>query len=96
MRVQGEFMAEESQGSRTHERAGSNAMARAVTWRIMLSISLGTTWIVGILIYWAFFSERFTLFQNIIVAVASFLAVGGIIGAAWVSTGLRSSTRRWE
>ncbi|MCJ2555025.1 MAG: hypothetical protein LN410_02330 [Candidatus Thermoplasmatota archaeon] len=89
-------MAEESQGSRTHERAGSNAMARAVTWRIMLSISLGTTWIAGILIYWAFFSERFTLFQNIIVAVASFLAVGGIIGAAWVSTGLRSSTRRWE
>ena len=89
-------MVEESQGSRADERAGSGAMARAVTWRILLSILLGTAWLVGILVYWAFFSDRFTLFQNIIVAVASFLAVGGIIGAAWVSTGLRSSTRRWE
>lgn len=43
----------------------------------------------GILLHWAFWSVRFDWFQNLIIAVASFIDVGGIIGSLWVSTGLK-------
>ncbi|MFQ5907826.1 MAG: hypothetical protein ACE5JE_03230 [Thermoplasmata archaeon] len=42
----------------------------------------------GILVYWAFWSSGFDWFQNLMVVVASLIGAGGIIGAAWVSTGL--------
>ncbi len=80
-------MAEESR-----ERGGSWGirMGRAIAWRAIFTILLGTAWLVGILLHWAFWSVRFDWFQNLIIVIASFIGLGGIIGILWVSTGLRS------
>ncbi len=64
-------------------------MARAMTWRAMFSILFGTAWLVGILLHWAFWSVRFDWFQNLVIVIASLLGVGAIIGAVWISAGLR-------
>ncbi len=63
-------------------------MPRRATWAVIVSILVGTIWLAGILLYWAFWSSGLDGFQNMIVALASLLVAGGIIGAAWVSTGL--------
>jgi hypothetical protein len=66
----------------------SRRVARRATWAVIVSILVGTIWLAGILVYWAFLSAQFDWFQNLIVVLASLIAAGGIIGAAWVSTGL--------
>lgn len=63
-------------------------VARRATWAVIVSIVVGSLWLAGILVFWAFWSSGFDWFQNLIVVLASLIAAGGIIGAAWVSTGL--------
>lgn len=81
----GECVDEESQGRNESRKA---RVARRATWAVIVSIVVGTLWLAGILVFWAFWSSGFDWFQNLIVVMASLIAAGGIIGAAWVSTGL--------
>ncbi|MCJ2531193.1 MAG: hypothetical protein LN413_02585 [Candidatus Thermoplasmatota archaeon] len=74
--------------SQMPEASRGRRMARRATWAVIVSILVGTIWLGGILVFWAFWSPGFDWFQNLIVALASLLVAGGIIGAAWVSTGL--------
>ncbi|MCJ2531324.1 MAG: hypothetical protein LN413_03260 [Candidatus Thermoplasmatota archaeon] len=78
-------MEEESQMPEASRR---RRVARRATWAVIVSILVGTIWLAGILVYWAFWSPGLDWFQNPIVAFASLLVAGGVIGAAWVSTGL--------
>ncbi|MEE9593304.1 MAG: hypothetical protein V3W28_06970 [Thermoplasmata archaeon] len=78
-------MAEESE---KQSRSTTERVARRATWAVIVSILVGALWLSGILVYWAFWASGFDWFQNLMVVVASLIAAGGIIGAAWVSTGL--------
>lgn len=78
-------MAEESH---PHDSSRSDRVARRATWAVIVTILVGTLWLAGILLFWAFWASRFDWFQNLVIVVASFITAGGLIGAAWVSTGL--------
>ncbi|MEE8198451.1 MAG: hypothetical protein V3R46_00145 [Thermoplasmata archaeon] len=60
-------------------------VARRAIWATIIAIVASSLWLAGILVFWAFLSSGFTLFQNIIVLVASLVITGGIIGAAFMS-----------
>ncbi len=85
-------MDEEPQG---RDRSTSGRVARRAIWAIIVSVVAGSLWLAGILVFWAFWSSGFTLFQNVIVVVASLIVVGAIIGAAFVSIGLLEFPK-WE
>jgi hypothetical protein len=57
--------------------------------RVMASIIGGTAWIIFFLLFVAFVPAGLTLFQSIVVIVASILAIGAILGAMWASYGMR-------
>lgn len=77
-----------AEASKKESRSTAERVARRATWAVIVSILVGTLWLAGILVYWAFWSSGFDWFQNLMVVVASLIGAGGIIGAAWVSTGL--------
>ncbi len=85
-------MDEEPQG---RDRSTSGRVARRGIWAIIVSVVAGSLWLAGILVFWAFWSSGFTLFQNVIVVVASLIVVGAIIGAAFVSISLLEFPK-WE
>jgi len=51
---------------------------------IVISIFAGISWAIFILLHTIFWSMDFTLFQNIIIGLVSFVIVGGLIGLMWV------------
>lgn len=55
----------------------------------VLSILAFIVWLVFILFYALFWSTGFTLFQNIIVTIVSFLVTGGVVGIMWVLWGMK-------
>jgi hypothetical protein len=62
---------------------------------IVVSIVGVIGWLVFILLYALYWSKGFSLFQNIIVTVASLLIVGLVIGLVWVVWGFRGGWRGW-
>jgi len=54
------------------------------TTPIALSIVGVVAWLVFILLYALYWSSGFSLFQNIIVTVVSFLIAGLLIGLMWM------------
>ncbi|MCL4436840.1 MAG: hypothetical protein M1503_12500 [Thaumarchaeota archaeon] len=55
----------------------------------VLSIFIVAAWLAFIIFYALFWSTEFTLFQNIIVTIASFLLTGLFVGVVWVLWGMR-------
>lgn len=66
--------------------------ARPESWRILLSILLPTAWLSLTLLYVGFWAPSFSLFQSLIVIAVSIILLGGILGATWVSFGMRYRT----
>lgn len=66
---------------------------------IVGSILACIAWLVFILLYALYWSKGYSLFQNIVVTLASLLIVGLLIALMWVVWGLRSGWRgarmRW-
>ncbi len=62
---------------------------------IVVSIVGVIGWLVFILLYALIWSKGYSLFQNLIVTVASLLIVGLVIGLVWVIWGLRGGWRGW-
>ncbi|MDH5782119.1 MAG: hypothetical protein OEZ35_00425 [Candidatus Bathyarchaeota archaeon] len=56
---------------------------------IVISILGGIIWLIFILVHSLFWSNNFTLFQNGIIGLVSFLVVGALIGLLWVIWGIR-------
>ncbi len=65
-------------------------------WRVSATILLGTAWLVFILVYAAFWSGPYSLFQNIVIFFASIIVLLGGIAAAWASWGMRFAGMNWE
>jgi hypothetical protein len=58
---------------------------------IVVSIIAGIGWIIFILLHAFFWSEGFTLFQNIVIGIVSLLIVVAVLGVAWVVWALRAA-----
>jgi hypothetical protein len=65
-------------------------------WRVSATILLITGWLVFILIYAFFWSGAYNLFQNIVLFIASLIALFGLIAAVWASWGMRMAGMNWE
>lgn len=62
---------------------------------IVVSIVAFIAWLVFIMFYALAWSNSYTLFQNIIVTVASLLIVGLVVGLGWVLWGMSQARRFW-
>jgi len=56
---------------------------------VVISIIAGIGWAIFILLHAFFWSEGFTLFQNIVIGIVSLLIVIAILGVAWVVWAMR-------
>lgn len=59
---------------------------------IVLSILAAIVWLVFILLFALFWSNGFTLFQNIIVTLVSLAITGLVVGLVWIVWGMN----RWQ
>jgi hypothetical protein len=57
--------------------------------RVLVSVAATVGWLCLILLYLAFWTGGFSLFQIIVVVIVSLLALGGVLLGAWISFGLR-------
>jgi hypothetical protein len=65
-------------------------------WRVSATIVLITAWLVFILVYAFFWSGTYNLFQNVVLFIASLIALFGLIAATWASWGMRMANMNWE
>jgi hypothetical protein len=77
------FSGTTSVGSRELDFFGS------IRHRILASIAATAGWLCLVLLYLAFWSAGFSLFQSIVVVVVSLLVLVTILLGAWISFGLR-------
>ncbi len=72
-----------------------NEAMSGLRWRIIASIVLGTAWLIFVILYLAFWSQGFDLFQNLAILISSLLALGAALAVYWVSYGLQFARRAW-
>ena len=65
-------------------------------WRVSATILLITAWLVFILIYAFFWSGHYDLFQNVVLFIASLIALFGLIAAMWAGWGMRFANQGWD
>ena len=74
-------------------------MPPGIASRIAVSIVVGIAWLVFLIIFFAFYADRFSVYQNLAVFLASVLVVGAIMIPMWVYWGIKVGPRyaeRWE
>ena len=64
-------------------------MMRGLHVRVAASILLGVGWLSFVLLYAAFWSGGYSLFQSIVIVLVSLLALAGVLGAMWATWGMR-------
>ena len=64
-------------------------MMPGLRWRSMASIIIGFGWVLFILLFAGFWSDRFTLFQNIVIFFASIVVALGMLAVMWAGWGMR-------
>ena len=64
-------------------------------WRISLSIIMGVSWLIFLIIWLFFYASGFNVYQNIAIFIVSLLVVGGVLGAAWAPWGMKYG-HKWE
>jgi hypothetical protein len=72
----------------------SEKMPPGLASRIAASIVVSVAWLVFLIIFFAFYADRFSVYQNLAVFLASILVVGAILGPMWVYWGIKS-VERW-
>jgi len=65
-------------------------------WRVSATILMITAWLVFILIYAFVWSGPYSLFQNVVIFIASLIALFGLIAALWAGWGMRYAGGGWE
>jgi hypothetical protein len=58
-------------------------------WRISISIILPFAAIIFLIIWFWYYAEPYTVWQNIAVLLVILLAIGGILGAIWARWGMK-------
>jgi len=64
-------------------------MMRGLHVRVAASILLGVGWLSFVLLYAAFWSGGYSLFQSIVIVLVSLLVLAGVLGAMWATWGMR-------
>lgn len=59
------------------------------SWRVAVSIGVVLGWMIFLLLYAAFRSSGFTLFQNIVIVLVSFIGGIAVLPVVWASYRLR-------
>ncbi len=72
-----------------HWRDDRWTMMQGLRVRIAVSIMTGVGWLSFVLLYAAFWTSGFSLFQSIVIVLVSALIAAGIMGAMWASWGMR-------
>ena len=57
--------------------------------RVALSVVVGCLWLAFLVLWLFFLADKYSIYQNIAIFLVSVLAVGGILGAAWASWGMK-------
>lgn len=68
---------------------------RGMRWRVSATILFITAWLAFILLFAAFWSVGFSLFQNIMIGFVSVIVLGGSIAALWAAWGMRFAGGDW-
>ncbi len=71
-------------------------LRQGMQWRVSVTILLITAWLVFILIYTFIWSGTYSLFQNVVLFIASLIALFGLIAALWAGWGMRMAGMNWE
>lgn len=58
-------------------------------WRVTATVVILFGWVIFILLYAAFWADRFSLFQNIAIFFASIVAAIGLLTVMWAAWGMR-------
>ena len=58
---------------------------RGMVWRVVLTIITLAAFLAGSLIYVAFYTGGFSLFQKIVVVLVALIIAGTIVSIAWVT-----------
>lgn len=72
------------------------SIRRGMQWRVSVTILLITIWLVFIVIYAFIWSNAYNLFQDIVLFIASLIALFGGIAALWAGWGMRMAGVNWE
>jgi hypothetical protein len=62
---------------------------KGVIWRTVFSVAVGLVWLVWLLLWWAFWSDDYTIAQKFAVSIISILVAGGLAGAVWIPFSMR-------
>ena len=63
---------------------------------LVASILGPVAWLSFTLLYVGFWAQGFTLFQSVIVILVSAIILAGVMGALWVSWGMRRRSWYWD
>jgi amino acid transporter len=66
---------------------------------MVVFIVVGVAWLVFLVIFFAFYADRFSVYQNLAIFIASVLVVGAIMIPMWMYWGIKvvpRYTERWE
>lgn len=76
--------------------SGVNCLTKPTGLLVPITVSVVSAvgWLIFILVHAAFWSEGFSLFQNIVIGVVSFLVATGLAGLVWVIWALRQGSLR--
>jgi ABC-type cobalamin transport system permease subunit len=68
--------------------------------RTVATVVMGLVWFILLLLWWAFWSEDYTIAQKFAVAIMSILVMGGAAGAMWIPFSMRwadeDERRQWQ
>src|SRR2546427_8880622 len=68
---------------------GAEAHDAGAACAVAASILLGVGWLSFVLLYAAFWSGGYSLFQSIVIVLVSLLVLAGVLGAMWATWGMR-------
>ncbi len=51
--------------------------------RVSVSVTTGIAWLIFLIIFLGFFADRFTIYQNLAIILASILVVALVLGPMW-------------
>lgn len=77
----------------------SEKMPPGLASRIAVSTAVGIGWLVFLILFFAFYADRYSVYQNLAIFLASVLVVAVILGPMWVYWGIKIGPRyieRWE
>ena len=64
-------------------------MGVGVKWRAVASPAIGVIWLILVLLWWAFWSDPWTVAQRTAIVIMSLLVVGALMGAIWIPWSMR-------